>query len=120
MSEHESMTENVLDALLRREGALWLEAREGCPHPDLLVARGSELVDEDTRRRLEAHLSGCDACARLSAGLADLGLAEPDAAMEQRVLSRVTSTGMPGWRWVPMAALPRGGGGWPRRRRRLE
>jgi len=104
MSEHESMTENALAALLRQEGTRWRGAREGCPHPDLLVARGSELVDEDTRRRLDAHLAGCDACARLSAGLADLRLAEPDAALEQRILSRVTSTGMPGWRWFPMAA----------------
>jgi TolA-binding protein len=104
MSEHDSMTEKALDALLRQQGALWLEARAGCPHPDLLVARGSELVDEDTRRRLNAHVAGCDACARLSAGLADLRLAEPDAAMEQRVLSRVTSTGMPIRRRLPMAA----------------
>ena len=104
MSEHESMTENALDALLREEGTRWREARGGCPHPDLLVARGSELVDEDTRRRLDAHVAACDACARLSAGFADLRLAEPDAAMEQRVLSRVTSTGMPGRRWLPMAA----------------
>ncbi len=114
MSEHESMTENALDALLRQEGALWLEAREGCPHPDLLVARGSELVDEDTRRRLDAHVAGCDACARLSAGLADLRLAEPDAAMEQRVLSRVTSTGMPGVAMVADGGR-RGAGRWRRR-----
>ncbi len=104
MSEHDSMTEKALDALLRQEGALWLEAREGCPHPDLLMARGSELVDEDTRRRLDAHIAGCDACVRLSAGLAELRLSEPDAAMEQRVLGRVTSTGMPIRRWLPMAA----------------
>jgi hypothetical protein len=104
MSEHESMTGNALDALLRREGSLWREAREGCPHPDLLLARGSELVDADMRRRLDAHVAGCDACARLSAGFDDLRLAEPDAAVEQRVLARVTAPGTPGWRWLPMAA----------------
>jgi len=104
MSEHDSMTENALDALLRQEGTRWREARGGCPHPDVLVARGSELVDEDTRRRLDAHVAACAACARLLAGFADLRLAEPDAAMEQRVLSRVTSTGLSGWRWLPMAA----------------
>jgi hypothetical protein len=95
-----------MDESLRREGALWRAARRGCPHPDLLMARGSEVLDEAVRAGIRLHLQTCDECRRLAADLDSLGLEEPDVEAEHRVRERVAAgfnRRMPGW--IPAAAV---------------
>jgi tetratricopeptide repeat protein len=94
-----------MDAWLRREGQAARAGRAGCPHPDALLARRSEFVAPEVRARIDAHIAGCEACARLVTGFDGLHLDEADPDAAARVLARVTvprSTGV-GW-LLPVAA----------------
>jgi TolA-binding protein len=90
VSELEQADERATDAKMRRHGEALRAERDGCPHPELLFTRQSEALDADVRDRLAAHVSTCAACRRLVEDVDGLGLSEPDAAIEQRVLARVT------------------------------
>lgn len=89
MSEFGESGERAIDARLRQHGEALRAERSGCPHPELLFARQSEALDADVRGRLDAHVSACAACRRLAEDFDGLGLAEADAALEERVLTRV-------------------------------
>lgn len=94
-----------LDAWLRQEGESARAGRAGCPHPDALLARRSEFVAADVRQRIEAHIAGCEACARLVAGFDQLHLDEADSSLSARVLARVTAPRAKPVRWMlPVAA----------------
>ena len=90
MSEFDSADQRAIDARLREHGEALRAQRDGCPHPELLFARQSEVLDADVRGRLDAHVGSCTACRRLAEDFDGLGLADADAAIEQRVLARVT------------------------------
>ena len=90
MSELSRADENAIDAELRRHGEALRAERNGCPHPELLLARRSEVLDADVHGRLDAHVSTCAACRRLADDVEGLDLADAGAAVEQRVLTRVT------------------------------
>jgi len=90
---------------LRQEAAAWRLARSGCPDPDLLLARRSELLDADVRAALDEHIASCDACARLVTDLESMKLDAPDLAIESAVLTRVRRGGSPAKSWrLPLAA----------------
>lgn len=80
-------------------------ARPGCPDPDLLLERRSELMEPDVRSALDTHLASCDACAQMAADLDALKLDVPDGTVEAEVLSRLQSRrpSLRFWR-VPLAA----------------
>jgi hypothetical protein len=80
-------------------------ARPGCPDPDLLLERRSELIEPDVRSALDTHLASCDACAQMAADLDALKLDVPDGTVEAEVLSRLQSRrpSLTFWR-VPLAA----------------
>jgi TolA-binding protein len=90
VSEFDLADDSAIDARLRRHGDALRAERNGCPHPELLFARRSEVLDADVRGRLDAHVSTCAACRRLAEDVEKLDLAKVDAAVEQRVLTRVT------------------------------
>jgi hypothetical protein len=95
-----------MDALLRREGTAWRATRRSCPHPDLLMARKSEVIDGDVRAAIRTHLEACEACRRLAADLDGLGLEQPDMETEQRVRERVAApAGRRVPAWIPAAAV---------------
>ena len=105
MSEIEPRDDAEVDGRLRSEGERWRAARAGCPTPDMLLARRSESLDEDVRRRLGAHLAGCEDCTRLVRDFEELRLDEPGAALEERVLSRVFASRRSRWApWMGLAA----------------
>jgi tetratricopeptide (TPR) repeat protein len=90
---------------LRQEAAAWRLARSGCPDPDLLLARRSELLDADVHAALEDHIASCDACARLVADVESMKLDATDRAIESAVLARVLQRGSPTKSWrLPLAA----------------
>jgi tetratricopeptide (TPR) repeat protein len=94
------------DRRLGREGAAWREARQGCPDPDLLAARGSELLDPAIRETLTAHVRACAACAQLAADLDRVAADVSLESAETRVLMRVrqqAASAQP-WRWRLAAA----------------
>jgi tetratricopeptide (TPR) repeat protein len=94
------------DARLRREGDLARTARSGCPDPDLLVARRSEVLEGDVRERLARHLTTCEACRRLAADFDALALDQVDAVVELRVANRVLAPAAGRWRpWLRAAAV---------------
>jgi len=95
VTDRDSAVEAALDAELRREGEMLRAARAGCPPPDLLLARRSEVLDDDVRARLDSHIAGCDACRRMAADvdLLDLGAAGSD--VETRVAGRVMGSAGP-------------------------
>jgi hypothetical protein len=80
-------------------------ARPGCPDPDLLLERRSELMEPDVRSALDTHLASCDACAQMAADLDALKLDVPDGTVEAEVLSRLQPRrqSVTFWR-VPLAA----------------
>ena len=92
MSEFDQAGESAMDARLRQHGEVLRAERDGCPHPELLFARQSEALDADVRDRILAHVATCLACRRLADDFEGLGLAEPDAEVEARVLARVTAS----------------------------
>ena len=92
MSEFDPAGESAMDARLRQHGEVLRAERDGCPHPELLFARQSEALDADVRDRILAHVATCLACRRLADDFDGLGLAEPDAEVEARVLARVTGS----------------------------
>ena len=106
MNDNDDVRDDAeMDAWLRREGQAARGGRDGCPHPDALLARRSEFVAPDTRQRIEAHVAGCDACARLVAGFDQLHLDEADPSTAARVLERVIAPPSSPVRWMlPMAA----------------
>ena len=86
-----SLTDEVPEELLRAEGAEWLRGRDACPPPDLLMARGSEILEAAVRDRLAAHVNACDACRRFTTDVESLGLDSPaDATAQTRTRLRVT------------------------------
>lgn len=89
MSEFGEPGEQAIDARLRQHGEALRAERGGCPHPELLFARASDVLEPDVRDRLHAHVATCLACRRLAEDFDGLDLAEPDAAVEARVLARV-------------------------------
>ena len=94
------------DHRLGREGAAWREARQGCPDPDLLAARGSELLDPAIRETLTAHVRACAACAQLADDLDRVAADVSLESAETRVLMRVrqqAASAQP-WRWRLAAA----------------
>jgi hypothetical protein len=97
------------DSRLRREGAAWREARESCPDPDLLAARGSEFFDPAIREALTAHVRACAACAQLAADLdrvaADVSLGPAEARVLMRVRQQATSAQSGRWRLAAVAAV---------------
>lgn len=95
MSEFDQAGESAMDARLRQHGEALRAERNGCPHPELLFARQSEALDADVRDRIHAHVATCLACRRLAEDFDGLGLAEPDAEVEARVLARVTRSSRP-------------------------
>ena len=92
MNEFDSTGDSEIDGRLRRLGEALRSERAGCPHPDLLFARRSEVLDRDVRDRLDVHLSTCVACRRLADDVDRIDLAAADAVVEQRVLTRVTGS----------------------------
>lgn len=95
------------DAWLRREGARWRESRDGCPHPDVLAARESELLDPAMRDVLAAHVRRCAACAQFAADLEAVAADVPTDVVESRVFERVRREAAPAprWQWtLPVAA----------------
>ena len=92
MNELDSTDDSEIDGRLRRLGEVLRSERAGCPHPDLLFARRSEVLDAGVRDRLDVHLSTCVACRRLADDVDRIDLATPDAVVEQRVLARVTGS----------------------------
>lgn len=90
MSEFDREGEGAMDARLRQHGDALRAERAGCPHPELLLARGSEVLDQGVRDRLAAHVATCAACRRLVEDVDSLALGDPDAAVEQRMHARVT------------------------------
>ena len=80
-------------------------ARPGCPDPDLLLERRSELMEPDVRSALDTHLASCDACAQMAADLDALKLDVPEGTVETEVLSRLQPRrqSLTFWR-VPLAA----------------
>lgn len=89
MSEFGESGEQAIDARLRQHGEALRAERGGCPHPELLFARRSEVLEADVRDRIDAHVATCLACRHLAEDFDGLDLAEPDAAVEARVLARV-------------------------------
>lgn len=89
MREFDQAGEDAMDTRLRRHGEALRAERDGCPHPELLFARQSEVLDADVRDRLDAHVGSCTACRRLAEDFDGLDVGEPDAAVEARVLARV-------------------------------
>ncbi len=105
MSDEISPFGEAPEEALRQEAAAWQLARSGCPDPDLLLARRSELLDADVRAALEDHIASCDACARLVSDLDSMQLDAPDPAIESAVLARVRKSGPPSQFWrLPLAA----------------
>ena len=105
MSEETSPFGEIPEEALRQEAAAWRLARSGCPDPDLLLARRSELLDADVHAALHDHIASCDACARLVADLESMKLDAPDPAIESAVLARVRQGGSPTKSWrLPLAA----------------
>jgi TolA-binding protein len=92
VSEIDQTGERAMDARLRQHGEALRAERDGCPHPELLFARQSEALDADVRDRIHVHVATCQACRRLAEDFEGLGLAEPDAEVEARVLARVTGS----------------------------
>ena len=105
MSDEISPFGEVPEEAFRQEAAAWQLARSGCPDPDLLLARRSELLDADVRAALDDHIASCDACARLATDLDSMKLDAPDPAIESAVLARVRKGGSPSHFWrLPVAA----------------
>ena len=92
------------DGWLRREGARWRDARESCPHPDVLAMRQSELFEPLMRDQLAAHIGMCEACSRLAADLDPVLAAESIEPIEGRILARVRQEAAPTQRWRFAAA----------------
>jgi len=91
---------------LHYDATRWREARAGCPDPDLLLARDSELLEPALRTALALHVETCDACARFEADIAALDLDEPDRDVEARVLARARDPEARSSRWrIPLAAV---------------
>lgn len=105
MSDVNPSLDEVSEEVLRREGDQWRRLRTGCPDPDLLLERHSELLEPDVRDALREHVQTCAACARLSADLDAMNLSSPDQAVEAAVLARVRrrASSSPFWR-LPLAA----------------
>jgi tetratricopeptide (TPR) repeat protein len=104
VSEEISPFGEIPEEALRQEAA-WRLAKSGCPDPDLLLARRSELLDADVRAALDDHIASCDACARLVTDLESMKLDAPDSAIESAVLARVRQVGSPTPFWrLPLAA----------------
>lgn len=105
MSEETSPFGEIPEEALRQEAAAWRLVRSGCPDPDLLLARRSELLDADVHAALDDHIASCDACARLVADLESMKLDATDPAIESAVLARVRQVGSPTPFWrLPLAA----------------
>ena len=105
MSDEISPFGEAPEEALRQEAAAWQLARSGCPDPDLLLARRSELLEANVRAALDDHLASCDACARLVSDLDSMQLDAPDPAIESAVLARVRKSGPPSQFWrLPLAA----------------
>lgn len=96
MSEFDREGESAMDTRLHQHGEALRAERAGCPHPELLLARDSEVLDQAVRDRLAAHVATCAACRRLVEDVDSLGLGDPDAAVEQRVQARVAGPARPG------------------------
>jgi hypothetical protein len=103
-----SLTDEVPEELLRAEGAEWLRARGSCPPPDLLMARGSEVLEAAVRDRLAAHVKACDACRRFTTDVDSLGLDSSMPDVAARIGARLPH-GAPlraiGSVWLPLAAI---------------
>lgn len=93
----------ALDSRLRNEGARVRALRAGCPDPDLLMARDSEVLDQGVRQRLHDHLSTCEACCRLATDIDALALHQADDATARRVRHRHALPN-PGLRRVRLSA----------------
>jgi tetratricopeptide (TPR) repeat protein len=105
VSEEISPFGEIPEEALRQEAAAWRLARSGCPDPDLLLARRSELLDADVHAALDDHIASCDACARLVADLESMKLDASDPAIESAVLARVLQRGSPTKFWrLPLSA----------------
>lgn len=104
------------EGVLRPDGAAWRAARAGCPQPDLLLARHSDVLEPGVREALARHLDVCEACGRLAADLDALHLEEPGDDVAARVRARVlpeTSRWAPGWLAVAATlAIAAAGGLW--------
>jgi len=103
-----NVPDELPEDLLRADGGVWLEARRACPPPDLLLARGSDVLDAEVRDALAAHLSACDPCRRFSADVEALGSEAPDEHSAARVLARLPQrarTKATRSRWLSMAAV---------------
>jgi tetratricopeptide (TPR) repeat protein len=121
VSDARSDPEADLDARLRSEGKRLRTSREGCPLPDVLVARATGMLDAELGSTLDTHLDGCEACRRLAADIDALDLATPGPLSDKRVSSRVFGPAQGrGWLLPLAAALVLASGGaavwrvWPR------
>ena len=105
MSESGVGNDRQFERQLRREGERWRSERVGCPHPDLLLARSSEVLDAEVRERVARHLADCAHCSRLARDLEDVRVEDSEPAIEERVLSRViVRPRVSGGRWIGMVA----------------
>jgi tetratricopeptide (TPR) repeat protein len=105
VSDQRSALGDVPEETLRDEATRWQLARSGCPDPDLLLTRRSELLEPDVRAALDDHVASCEACARLASDLDAMKLETADATTEAAILSRVQQrrATAPAWR-LPLAA----------------
>ena len=105
MNDLSSPLGEMPEEALRQEAAAWRLARSGCPDPDLLLARRSELLDADVHAALDDHIASCDACAWLVTDLESMKLDAADPAIESAILARVRRRGSPTKSWrLPLAA----------------
>jgi hypothetical protein len=100
VADFRTLSDEGVDAQLRLDGARVRSARAGCPPPDAILARHSELMEPALRDALARHLGACDACRRFAADLDALEACDTvSREVETRVLARVRARAVPPPRW---------------------
>ena len=61
----DDVRDGLVDEAMRRDGAAWLAERDACPHPDLLLARGSDALDAERARGAGSARRGLPGLRRL-------------------------------------------------------
>jgi hypothetical protein len=74
--------------------------QRGCPPPEHLMALGGDVLPDDLRREVAAHVARCAACQALAPDLARLDESAPPASLDTRVIAAAGVRG----RWLVLAA----------------